>query len=258
MNDPKGLLSSEQLSLVPNGTLNHNGAEPQEYPETHWHLVPFPAAKGVPFNADNLATVNDHSFLHDVTFVKARTAAESRWVEGSRDISWRLHVFLWAVRVAISRNPSANLVEFGTGKGYMAAACCTQLGDDTDFSGRLFLFDTFQQGDQDLFYYSSDAEEVRRYFDVYDFVQVIEGQLPESFQRSDIASVSFVHVDLNSAQAELLALREVSSVLDPNALILFDDAGNPGCRPQLEVATGFANSIGRPLLQLPTGQALIA
>ncbi len=77
--------------------LKHNGVNLLEYPEKSWSFVPFPDQKGDVFNADNLATVNRHNFLRCPKFMAAKYAAESRWGGGNvRDISWRLHIMLWA------------------------------------------------------------------------------------------------------------------------------------------------------------------
>lgn len=251
------VVQSDQLTRFSDKILDHNGVHPLDYPESGWFLVPFPASKGIPFNSDNLATVNDYSFTEDHNFQALQSVAKSRWKEGTRDISWRLHVFLWAIETATTRSPESDIVELGTGQGFMAAASCQRIAQLGAFSGRFFLFDTFEREDQSLFYYSDDVEEVRSYFERFDFVRVIEGRLPASLRLADPKRISFLHVDLNSASAEDASLDEISPLLEEGALVLFDDAGNPGCQDQLDVAKNFAGSRKRPLLQLPTGQALL-
>jgi hypothetical protein len=59
--------------------LKHNGVNILNYPEKSWSLVPFPNQKGDVFNADNLATVNRHTFVSDPKFLAAKYAGESRW-----------------------------------------------------------------------------------------------------------------------------------------------------------------------------------
>jgi hypothetical protein len=253
----KRAISFEECGPISDYILSHNGVHPSSYPDSDWYIVPFPASKGYPFNSDNLATVNDYSFVQNIDFQAARSEGESRWVGGSRDISWRLHVFLWAIETAVSNFPELDVVEFGTGQGYMAAASCPRIATRSAFTGRFFLFDTFERNDESLFYYSDDVNEVRSYFSKFPFVQVIEGQLPATVESSGIRQVSFLHVDLNSAEGEEASLRSISPLLADGALVLFDDAGNPGCQNQLEVARNFALSRDRSLLQLPTGQALL-
>ena len=83
--------------------LKHNGVDIIEYPTNKgWYLVPFPMEKGIPFNADILATISRSSFLKAEPFIKARAAAESRWGNKPRDITWRLDILLSCVSYARS------------------------------------------------------------------------------------------------------------------------------------------------------------
>ena len=250
------------MRLLGGGIGRHNGVELAEYPEDRWTLVPFPAAKGNPFNADNLATVNDHSFLEDPRFVRARSAAESRWADGSRDISWRLHVMLWAVDLALRLRPSCDVLELGVGLGYMAAGICRWFELDAQVAtadalrpSSITLIDRFTNP-EGKFPYADGDEDVRRYFSRFGAVHVVKGDLPEALGEVRAASVGFLHVDLNSADAEAASLRRLSPDLRSPCVVLFDDSGNPFCEDQLRVHRSFAASRGAELLQLPTGQAL--
>ena len=240
----------------------HNGARIEDYPDDRWTLVPFPSAKGQPFNADNLATVNDHSFLQDPRFVRTRAAAESRWPDGNRDISWRLHVTLWAVDLALRLRPSCDLLEVGVGSGYMAAGICDWFGFDLDEGSaqgrcpeRFTLINRFTNPEGHFFYAEGD-QEVRQYFSRFSQVQVIKGDLPAALDDVRLSSVGFLHVDLNSAEAEAATLHRAEESLVSPCVVLFDDSGNPFCADQLEVHRRFAARWGAALLQLPTGQAL--
>lgn len=250
------------MRLLDGAIGRHNGVELADYPEDLWTLIPFPAAKGSPFNADNLATVNDHSFLQDPRFAGARAAAESRWVAGSRDISWRLHVMLWAVDLALRLRPACDLLELGAGSGYMAAGICRWYDLDTDGPsggvgrpGSITLIDRFTNPEGHFFYAEGD-EEVRRYFSRFPSVRVIKGDLPEALGEFRATNVGFLHVDLNSAEAEEASLERLAAELRSPCVVLFDDSGNPFCEDQLRVHRTFAASRSAELCQLPTGQAL--
>lgn len=106
----------------------HNDVAVSTCPERNWHLVSFPATKGVPCNAHNLATANDHSFLSDDRFFRPRAASESRWPSGSRDISWHPPTALWAASSAIGRHLGCILVGIGVGRRLMAAGMGKFLG----------------------------------------------------------------------------------------------------------------------------------
>lgn len=247
--------------------LRHNETPVLEYPERDWNVVAFPAQKGPPYVADNLATVNAHSFLTDPRFVVAERAASARWTHGTRDIRWRLHTFLWAVETALRLHPEGDLVELGTGNGFMAAGACEFLnwGNSKLTVGReMWLFDSFESirrdeahadGPQRFMYADGDAD-VRAYFTHFSGVHIVTGWLPEAIEQRPRGPVCFVHVDLNHAGSEAKSLDRLVADLVPGAFILFDDSGNPGLRDQLEAHRHWAQIRGAPFLQLPTGQGL--
>jgi hypothetical protein len=246
----------------------HNGTRLRDYPEELWDFVPFPAQKGEPYVADNLATVNDHSFREESRFIAAHEAASSRWELGTRDIRWRLHVFLWAVETALRTHPNAALVELGTGNGYMAAGACDYFdwGETALTADRsLWLIDSFEtkrrdeapQGGPRRFFYADGDDEVRTHFARYRGVKVVRGWLPEVIDVTPIDErVCFVHVDLNSANAEVSSLERLGSRLLGGAIVVFDDSGNPGCKDQLLAHREWALSRSASFLQLPSGQGL--
>ena len=249
---------------------NHNGISLFNYPEKKWNLVPFPLQKGDVFNADNLATVNRHEFLKDESFIKARNSAESRWgfQKKVRDISWRLHVVLWAFGYALQNNKmnESIFVECGTGRGYMAAGIA-EFHDLNDKSPLFYLIDTFTS---DLvlttgesisspanFAYSDDDAEVRQYFKRYSNIKIIKGLIPEALKQLPNLPIGFLHIDLNSAGAEKAALQYLMDRLVPGSVIVFDDYGGAGGNDQAIVHEKFASSAHKNLLVLPTGQAVI-
>ena len=254
--------------------LNHNGIDVDEYPETDWYLIPFPKQKGIPFNSDNLATVNRHKFLDDKKFKDALFTSENRWKindsDTVRDISWRLHIMLWAVSLALNEIDLENeiFVECGTGKGYMAAGICNYFdwnGEKPDF----YLIDSFIStmpgidGSQvasgkKLFVYADGDEEVRNYFSAFPKIKILTGIIPHVLRENTTKKrIKFLHIDLNSFNAEYSALENLKSRFLKGTVILFDDYGGFGGEDQALLHEKFANEFGRPLLVLPTGQALL-
>lgn len=249
---------------------NHNGISFFDYPEKKWNLVPFPFQKGDVFNADNLATVNRHEFLKDENFISARNAAESRWgtPKKVRDISWRLHVMLWAFGLALKKAKlnDAIFVECGTGRGYMAAGIA-EFHHLDEKSPPFYLIDTFtshlvlSSGDSISspanFAYSDGDDEVKQYFSRYSNIKIIKGLIPEALQQLPNLPIGFLHIDLNNADAENAALQYLMGRLVSGSVILFDDYGGPGGNDQAIVHDKFASSANKDLLVLPTGQAVI-
>ncbi len=248
----------------------HNGISLFEYPEENWNFVPFPFQKGEIFNADNLATVNRHEFSKNEKFINARNAGESRWgtPQKVRDISWRLHVMLWAFGLALKKTRTSEtiFVECGTGRGYMAAAIAEYHNLD-DKSPTFYLIDTFTSdlvlGSGHLisspanFAYSDGDEEVKQYFSRYSNIKVIKGLIPEALQELPKLAIGFLHLDLNNAEAESAALQYLMGQLVSGSVIIFDDYGGPGGKDQAIVHEKFASLTNKELLVLPTGQAII-
>jgi O-methyltransferase len=259
-----------QFRLVLIHFKNHNGISLFNYPEKKWNLVPFPLQKGDIFNADNLATVNRHEFLNDGNFIKARNAAESRWgfQKKVRDISWRLHVILWAFGLALqNRKMNGSIfVECGTGRGYMAAGIA-EFHHLNDKSPLFYLIDTFTP---DLvlttgesisspahFAYSDDDAEVKQYFKRYSNIKIIKGLIPEVLNQLPKSPIGFLHIDLNNADAESAALQYLMGRLVSGSVIVFDDYGGVGGNEQAIVHEKFASLAHKNLLVLPTGQAVL-
>ena len=254
--------------------LDHNGIKIENYPESEWYLSPFPKQKGLPFNSDNLTTVNRYKFLENEKFKESLKVSEKRWCingnEKTRDISWRLHVMLWSVSLALSDIDSENdiFIECGTGKGYMAAGICNffNWGKSKPI---MYLIDSFKStmpekdGSQivdgkKLFVYSDGDEEVRHYFKKYDNIKILTGLIPDILKLlPDKKTIKFLHLDLNSAIAEFSALVYFKSKFKKGSIILFDDYGGYGAEDQAEIHEKFAVELNSNLLILPTGQALL-
>ena len=248
----------------------HNGESIDQYPtQLGWNLIPFPQEKGVPFNADNLATILRAPFLNDESFLKARRLAEARW-EGSgdkRDISWRLDIMLWAISHSLRIwNKESIFIECGTGKGYMASAICSYFNWD-DAKPDFYLIDSFSpfvpdiKGEQSenshtSFVYSEGDEEIRAYFSKYISIKILKGFIPDVLSELPEKQIGFLHIDLNSFVAEKAALEILKTKLISGAVVLFDDYGGFGGDAQAEIHESFANSMGGRLLTLPTGQAI--
>jgi hypothetical protein len=68
--------------------------------------------------------------------------------------------------------------------------------------------------------------------------------------------VAFLHLDLNSAVAEAAALEFFATRFSPGAFVLLDDYGWRGFRPQKLAADRFFGRLGKPIMELPTGQGV--
>lgn len=251
----------------------HNGIDINEYPENNWNLIPFPNQKGKLYNSDNLTTTNRHSIFKEKSFLNVKKSADSRWKKNKNDhvrnISWRLHVYLYCVGLALNRpNKNKIFLECGTGKGYMAAGACEKFKFGS-MHPPFFLIDSFsaympnERGVQNssgkkAFCYTDDYEEVKNYFSPYKNINIIKGILPDAIEElPKNTKISFLHMDLNSATAEEKTLNRLDSFIDKETIILFDDYGGFGGEAQAKIHEEFAKYNCRELLVLPTGQALM-
>lgn len=68
---------------------------------------------------------------------------------------------------------------------------------------------------------------------------------------------AFLHVDLNSAEAEVGALRAIWPNLVGGAVVILDDYGFPDFEMSRRAHDELADELGYEILALPTGQGLI-
>jgi hypothetical protein len=251
----------------------HNGIEIRDYPENNWNLIPYPKQKGKIYNSDNLTTTNRHLIFNESSFLNAKVSAESRWKinkdDHVRNISWRLHVYLFCVGLALKRsNKEKIFLECGTGKGYMAAGACEKFKWGSShpefylidsFSAFMPNSEGFQNSDgKKAFCYTDDFDEVKNYFSKYKNINIVKGILPKAIDKlPNNNKISFLHLDLNSANAEEETLIRLKPFINKETIILFDDYGGFGGEDQARVHEKYAKSNGNELLVLPTGQALI-
>ncbi len=207
----------------------------------------------------------NRSFLDDGAFMRAYRAHARD--EQERSLLWRLHTLAWAARQAL--HVDGDFVECGVLKGFCSAVVC----DTIDFGclpRRFFLYDTFsglpeetsteaERRAWDYSRYDPDTlyERVRRLFAPYGNVEVVRGVVPRVFARTMPASIAFLHIDMNSRDAELAALEALYDRVVSGGIIVFDDYGWACNRAQMEAERAFMQERGVEVLELPTGQGLV-
>jgi len=212
------------------------------------------------YNQDGLRTSHNHSFLEAPDFqdAYARAVKAAGW---DYEIHWRVHVILWA---AITAQPLPGaFVECGTGRGFMASAICQGLAwTDRPF----YLFDTFQpelvtpdsatrhEGHSPV--YARCPEEPQTNFREWPGVKLVVGTIPQSLTDVNIASVAFLHVDLNHPLPEEGVIRHFWPKLCPGAIVVFDDYAYEGYEASHVSADRVAADLGFLIVSLPTGQGL--
>ena len=87
---------------------------------------------------------------------------------------------------------------------------------------------------------------------------IIRGQVPATLAQIASSQICYLSVDMNSAQPEVEAVRQLWPRLVPGGIVLLDDyAGGPAHRHQKQALDKLAGQMRLNILALPTGQGLI-
>jgi hypothetical protein len=218
---------------------------------------------GTTFAGDMLITFDRNmSFFDDARFMEAFDGNAINPVE--KTLIWRLHVLCWCALNGL--RAEGDFVECGVFQGFSTAVAARYL----DFGSRdkqWYLYDTFSgippdqldPGVPRLPDYEEAGlyEACRQRFSGYRNVHVIRGRVPEVLRERAPEKVAFMHIDMNSAAAELSAIEFFWERMSPGAVILLDDYGWRGYRAQKLVEDPYFAARGRRVLELPTGQGLV-
>lgn len=220
------------------------------------------------YASDNLIALGKTSgFLKDKKFMDSFEKYASS--DQEKSLTWRLHVLIWATKHCL--NIPGDFVECGVFKGFSSAV----IADYHDFNKiikTMYLYDTFEgvpdeykEHDTQNDYYNDmnivDNEtvykNVLRRFDIYNNVIVTKGALPHSLTKVCPAEISFLHIDLNSAEAENAVLEVLFDKISPGGIIILDDYGWLFYEKQKILEDEFFNKRNHSVLELPTGQGLV-
>jgi Macrocin-O-methyltransferase (TylF) len=224
---------------------------------------------------DGLISVHSHAFMRDPAFIRA-------YARGVRAIGgidtyqwhWRIHIGLWAARVAATLQ--GDFVECGVNRGFLSSAIMEDL--DWNALGRdFYLLDTFTGLDERFVseteretgalrknaenlrsgFYVRGVEEVSANFAEWPRSRIIKGPVPETLAQVTASRVAYLHLDMNSAPPETAALAYFWSRLVAGAPVLLDDYAYLGYTPQKVAMDEFAQAHGVSVCSLPTGQGLM-
>lgn len=209
-----------------------------------------------------IALERNMGFLQDARFMAA-FESEQRDAQDA-GLLWRLHVLCWCAGSALEL--SGDFVECGVFRGFSTSVAARYL-DFGACAKTWHLYDTFSgiPADQldpgivnpEAFRDPALHDAVVQRFAPYRNVVVHRGRVPEVLAGTAPAHIAFLHLDLNSASAELGALEVLYDRLVPGAYLLLDDYGWYPYRQQKAVEDAFFGARGSRVLELPTGQGLV-
>jgi hypothetical protein len=191
---------------------------------------------------------------------------------GPDGIAWRLNTLCWAARCALQAG--GDFVECGVFKGDMSWVVAQVIGAEN--IPHFYLFDSFA-GFSPRHSASSDFpdspnfldfanqvyraeglyESVRDRFAPYRNFTVVKGFLPDALDQACPERIGYLHLDLNSANAEVAVLERLFERVAPGGVIVFDDYGWWQYRTQKPADDAFMRARGYEILELPTGQGLV-
>ncbi len=215
------------------------------------------------FASDMLITLHRNTgFVDDPGFMGA-FSAEAR-DDQERSLLWRLHVLVWCAEGALRR--AGDFVECGVYRGFSTAVAARYL-DFARLARRWVLFDTFSGIPEDQLNPGNINPDIYREPGLYSAcvarfahlpnVEVVRGRVPDILDGHAPERVAFLHLDMNSAEAEAAALEFFFARLGEGAYVLLDDYGWLAHREQKLVADEFFGDHGYHVLELPTGQGLV-
>jgi O-methyltransferase len=222
--------------------------------------------KGQVYCSDMLICVmRNLSFRHDQKFISC--FYDSATNDQERSLIWRLHTLVWAAKNAL--NVEGDFVECGVFRGFCSSVILKYL-DFQDMPRQTYLYDTFEglpektsteQERRSWNYTKYDSEAIyngaREKFSKYKNVNIVRGIVPDSFEQAVPEKIAFLHIDMNSEKAEMLALEHLYDKVTPGGFIVFDDFGWTCNANQMRAELAFMNERGQHVMELPTGQGVV-
>jgi O-methyltransferase len=214
------------------------------------------------YMADGLITRHTADFQNDPRFLAAyrKGKATGSWM--NMDPRWRVYTACWAA--AHAANLPGDFVECGVNRGGMALAIM-EFVDFNALGKRFFLLDTYagfpdgaQASPATEGLYTDCYDAVARTFAPYPGARIVRGVVPETLSAIDSPLISYLSIDMNSAEPEVETVRRLWFRLSSGAVVLLDDyGGGPAYSLQKQMFDALSAELNFRILALPTGQGLI-
>lgn len=208
------------------------------------------------YAADNMILIGKIAgFLREEKFAKLANVFFSNDPLHS-SIIWRIHILSWAINSC--KDLDGDLIEFGCYDAKVAEFLINY-NNIENFKKTFYLYDAFNNPPAGKGEKHSETffNEVSERMNKYKFVKIIPGLLPKSFKNNIPKKISFVHLDLNSAETEISLLELFFEKLVPGGIIILDDYGTMFYEEQYHKEKKFFSDLGYSVLELPTGGGMV-
>lgn len=105
--------------------------------------------------------------------------------------------------------------------------------------------------------YVTDLARIRENYAEWKNIEIVKGPVPDTLMSLQVEQVAFLHIDMNCAYPERVALEFFWERIVPGGIVLLDDYAYLGHEEQALVMDQAAQRLGTTILSLPTGQGLI-
>ena len=213
---------------------------------------------------DGMATVHIDRFDGTPGFAPAyaRAVKAAGWDYG---IPYRIHQTLWCA--AQARKVPGDIVELGTGRGFMMSAALEAWPDWASSERSMYLFDTYEAGyihpkgggkrTEPSPYYARSYEIEKANFAEWDRVHLIQGDVFETIPTQPITQVAFLHIDLNFYKPEIFGLHHFWPMIPVGGVVLLDDYAFRNHEQQYDAMNEAAKGLGVSILSTASGQGII-
>jgi O-methyltransferase len=212
---------------------------------------------GYHFSDNFLTWGRNNSMLEDDIFVKSwNNNIES---ESDKAIIWRRYILACAAFHCVQLE--GDFVECGCYMGVGVKTIVDYLGG-REFPKKFWAYDLFEHLPTMLNHpmpeHSPDlyAKTVRKFAD-YPQVIVLRGKIPDVFSDGAPDKISYLHIDLNQAPAEIAALDALFDKVVSGGIIVLDDYEWAWYREQKIAEDPWFEVRGYRVMPLPTGQGLV-
>ncbi len=202
------------------------------------------------------------TFLADEKFVSIlNELAKAPMYKG---MAWRVHTLVWAIKSVM--HLSGDFVECGVFRGFKSHFLCKYFDFETS-DKQFWLYDTYE-GIAEKYSEGSPIikedhnkpklfEFVQQRFSEYQNVNVVKGIVPDVFEQKLPEEVAYLHLDMNSYQAEIGALEILWDRMPTGAVVILDDYGLYSHRAQQQHEDEWFAMKGQAILELPTAQGVV-